>query len=174
MARTLEIEVADRLYHVTVDRDQTMPERLHVTWGGQERLVDVRQLDQQSFSLVEIEPGSRSHDVRIVQPHSAGTLHVHLGSTTVRAVVDRRRSFFGVTGTDAGGGSNEVVAPMSGKVVRLLVTEGDEVSEGQGVVVVEAMKMENELTAKRAGRVKHTAVGEGASVETGKVLVVIE
>ena len=174
MARLLEIEVSDRLYRVTVDRDDAMPERLRVTWDGQERLIDARQLDYESFSLIEVEPGNRSHDVRIVQADRAGTFHVHHGSTMVRTVVDRRRSFFGVAGADAAGGSNEVVAPMPGKVVRLLVQEGDQVSEGQGVVVVEAMKMENELTAKRAGRVKRTAVGEGASVEAGKVLVVIE
>ena len=63
---------------------------------------------------------------------------------------------------------------MPGKVVRLLVQEGDEVSEGQSVAVVEAMKMENELAAKRAGRVKRIPVGEGELVEAGKVLVVLE
>lgn len=174
VSRTLDVEVDDRVYHVTVRRDVTIPERLHVAWNDRERLVDVRQIDAQSFSLVEIGPGSSSHDVRVVETARPGTLNVYLGAATVRAVIDRRRSFFGDIGAGEGEGSDKVVAPMPGKVVRLLVQEGDEVSEGQGVAVVEAMKMENELAAKRAGRVKRTPVGEGESVEAGKVLVVIE
>jgi biotin carboxyl carrier protein len=63
---------------------------------------------------------------------------------------------------------------MPGKVVRLLVQPGDEVVERQGVIVVEAMKMENELRAPRAGKVVEVLINEGDSVETGKVLVVIE
>jgi biotin carboxyl carrier protein len=62
---------------------------------------------------------------------------------------------------------------MPGRVVRVLVGPGDEVAARQGVVVVEAMKMENELRAPRAGRVKEIAVAAGASVEAGRVLVVI-
>ncbi|TAK17500.1 MAG: biotin/lipoyl-binding protein [Acidobacteria bacterium] len=63
---------------------------------------------------------------------------------------------------------------MPGRVVRLLVKVGDEVELRQGVVVVEAMKMENELGAPKAGRVKDIAVAEGQSVEAGRVLLVIE
>jgi len=63
---------------------------------------------------------------------------------------------------------------MPGRVVRILVQPGDEVAARQGVVVVEAMKMENELRSPKAGRVKDVAVAEGASVEAGRVLVVIE
>jgi biotin carboxyl carrier protein len=63
---------------------------------------------------------------------------------------------------------------MPGKVVRLLVHLGDEIEARQGVIVIEAMKMENELTAPRAGRVSEIVVEEGASVQAGKVLVVIE
>jgi biotin carboxyl carrier protein len=59
-------------------------------------------------------------------------------------------------------------------VVRVLVSPGDRVTARQGVVVVEAMKMENELRAPQPGRVKDVAVEVGASVEAGRVLVVIE
>jgi biotin carboxyl carrier protein len=63
---------------------------------------------------------------------------------------------------------------MPGKIVRVLVKPGDEVTARQGVVVVEAMKMENELRAARDGRVKEVHVTEGALVESGRLLVVIE
>jgi biotin carboxyl carrier protein len=63
---------------------------------------------------------------------------------------------------------------MPGKVVRVLARDGDKVEAGQGVVVVEAMKMENELAAPRAGRVRKLVVEPGQSVEAGAVLAVIE
>ena len=63
---------------------------------------------------------------------------------------------------------------MPGKVVKLLVAVGDEVAEGQGVLLIEAMKMENELRAPKAGRVVSIAVAEGQTVEGRTELVVIE
>ena len=63
---------------------------------------------------------------------------------------------------------------MPGRVLRVLVAVGDEVAHRQGLVVVEAMKMENELTAPKAGKVTEVAVTEGMSVEAGRLLVVIE
>jgi biotin carboxyl carrier protein len=70
-------------------------------------------------------------------------------------------------------GPLRLTAPMPGRVVRVLAEAGAEVEAGQGVVVVEAMKMENELRAPRSGRVAEVAVREGQAVETGALLVVI-
>jgi biotin carboxyl carrier protein len=74
----------------------------------------------------------------------------------------------------AGGGLEAVSAPMPGKVVRVLVSAGDSVTAGQGLVVVEAMKMQNEMKASRAGRVSAITAREGATVNAGEVLVTIE
>jgi biotin carboxyl carrier protein len=63
---------------------------------------------------------------------------------------------------------------MPGKVVRLLVAQGDTVEAGQGVAVVEAMKMQNELKAQRGGSVASIAVAEGALVSGGDTLMVID
>ncbi|MBP7570696.1 MAG: hypothetical protein KBA95_11605 [Acidobacteria bacterium] len=63
---------------------------------------------------------------------------------------------------------------MPGKIVKVLVSPGDEVGPRQGLVVVEAMKMENELRAPRQGRVASVHVQEGALVEAGRLLLVIE
>jgi biotin carboxyl carrier protein len=66
-----------------------------------------------------------------------------------------------------------IVAPMPGRVVKVLVTPGEAVSARQGLVVVEAMKMENELRAPRDGTVAEVRVREGVPVEANVVLVVI-
>jgi len=63
---------------------------------------------------------------------------------------------------------------MPGRVVRVLVAEGDEVAEHQGVVVIEAMKMQNELKSPKAGRVIRVAVAVDTTVGSGEALVVIE
>ncbi len=76
----------------------------------------------------------------------------------------------------AGGRSGDlerIAAPMPGKVVRVLAAPGDAVEPGQGILVVEAMKMQNELKATRAGRVISVTAREGATVTAGEVLATI-
>ena len=74
----------------------------------------------------------------------------------------------------AGEGVQTLAAPMPGKVVRVLVGPGDVVEAGQGLLVVEAMKMQNEMKASRAGRILSVTVKEGATVSAGEVLATIE
>ena len=71
-------------------------------------------------------------------------------------------------------GKQTISAPMPGKVVKVLVKVGEEVKEGQGLVVIEAMKMENELKAPKAGKVVEVSAQEGSAVENGAKLVVVE
>jgi biotin carboxyl carrier protein len=71
-------------------------------------------------------------------------------------------------------GTHQIKAPMPGKVVRVLAAAGDVVEAGQGVVVVEAMKMQNELKAPRAGRVIGVTAKIGATVTAGEVLATVE
>jgi biotin carboxyl carrier protein len=71
-------------------------------------------------------------------------------------------------------GPLRLTAPMPGKLVRVLVAAGDVVAAGQGLVVMEAMKMENELRSPRAGRVREIPVREGQVVEAGALLVLVE
>jgi len=71
-------------------------------------------------------------------------------------------------------GTAQIVAPMPGKVVRVLVEAGAEVEAGAGLVVVEAMKMQNEMKSPKAGKVSSVNVTTGATVNAGDVLVVVE
>lgn len=71
-------------------------------------------------------------------------------------------------------GRAEIVSPMPGKVIRLLVEPGQEVEAGQGILVVEAMKMQNELGAPRKGTVTSIRTQPGAAVAGGEVLAVVE
>ncbi len=71
-------------------------------------------------------------------------------------------------------GPKKVVAPMPGKVVRVIAPEGTEVEQAAGVIVIEAMKMQNELKSPKKGRVTKISVAEGAAVNPGDVLAVID
>ena len=77
-------------------------------------------------------------------------------------------------GSATAGGQQTVRAAMPGKVVRVLVSAGDEVAAGQGIVVVEAMKMQNEIKSPVAGTVLSVAVRDGAAVARGDTIAVIE
>ena len=74
----------------------------------------------------------------------------------------------------AGNGATQIKASMPGRVARVLVAAGDEVAAQQGIVVIEAMKMQNELKASRDGRIAEVRVAAGDTVTAGQVLAVLE
>jgi biotin carboxyl carrier protein len=89
--------------------------------------------------------------------------------------VDDPRSLQGRRGGGGGvDGPRPVKAPMPGRVVRVLVNDGQDVAEGEAIVVIEAMKMQNELRSPKGGRVVQVAVGVGDAVGAGDVLAVVE
>ncbi len=90
------------------------------------------------------------------------------------AVRDKKRLRAGGGGTGAGAGRATLTSPMPGKVVRILKAVGDEVAADQGVLVVEAMKMQNEVQSPKAGKVIELRVTEGQTVNAGETMAVIE
>jgi biotin carboxyl carrier protein len=133
---------------------------------GQAVAVDVRTLRPGVMSLVV---KGRQH--RCVLDRDG----VVIGGRRFAFEVQDPRSLQGRRGAGAGvEGPRPVKAPMPGRVVRLLVEAGDEVAEGQGVVVIEAMKMQNELKSPKTGRVVRVAVAVGDAVGSGDVLAVVE
>lgn len=145
---------------------------LRVRVGERERVLDVAELKAGMYSLLV---DGRSYAVDVLEDGGSLSVvvdgQVHL--VTVQTERDRRLSRGRGRGTARAGGGT-VAAPMPGKVVRVLVGVGDRVEPGQGVIVVEAMKMENELEAPAGGTVREIRVQEGKTVNGGDVLVVIE
>ena len=167
--------------------------------GGKERRVelpaDVLSLSSRAGGAVECLVDGRvvAVDFCVLQP-GVMSLVVRVGENTARqfrcvldgdaVVIAGVRYEFGVAdprslkgrkGAGAGAdGPRLVKAPMPGRVVRVLVGVGDEVGAQQGVVVIEAMKMQNELKSPKAGRVVRVAAVVGETVQQGDVLVVVE
>lgn len=133
----------------------------------------------QSVSALEVEPGiysvllnGRSFDARIEPAPEGWAVHI-AGRRLVLEVSDPRRLGRKRAGLEREG-RVRLNAIMPGKVIRVLVAEGDAVEAGQGILVIEAMKMQNELKAPKAGRIVTLATQVGATVAAGEALAVLE
>jgi biotin carboxyl carrier protein len=172
---TLEVEVNGRMRTVGVEPVADVDGRYLVTIDGQAQTIDARAVDSSTLSLILLDAGAACHEVELVDSDVAGELLVRTSDGLLRVIVDGRRLRRRGAESAAGlSGEQRVLAPMPGKIVRVLVAPGAEVQARQGVVVMEAMKMECELGAPKAGRVKEIAVEAGMSVEAGRVLAVVE
>jgi biotin carboxyl carrier protein len=166
---TLELDVDGLVRTVQVTREGG---RFAVILDGGRHLVDAVPIEPGRWSLLT-EDG-RSHEVAVSSGRN-GTLTVVVdGSVVPIAVRDSRRRSRAAGVHGPANGPARITAPMPGKIVRVLAAPGQIVAARQGVIVVEAMKMENELRAPRAGTVAEVLVCEGAPVEAGALLLTIE
>ena len=146
-----------------------------VVVSGHEIEIDPARLE----AVKEVEPGvysilldGKSYEVRATKSPAGLELEAQ-GLRSSAEVRDPRNAVRHWKAAISGGRQN-ITAPMPGKVIRLLVQKGDIVTTGQGVVVVEAMKMQNEMKAARSGRVADVRVRDGDTVGAGDTLVVLE
>jgi len=164
------------IYHVTVG-DRTVEVELGragVTVDGREVEVDFARNDGAPIRSLLVDGASHSIAARRIGKES---WDLHLSGRRFRAdVVDERtRVIREMTGSGgAATGPKPIVAPMPGMVIRVEVTEGEAVEAGQGMVIVEAMKMENELKSESAGVVTRVHVSEGEAVEKDQLLIDLE
>lgn len=122
--------------------------------------------------LLSLRIGDAAYEIKLER--LADELHVWVENRTFAAEVRDPRSLRGRGRASEGHGPRKITAPMSGKVVRILVSAGDEVEAGDGIAVVEAMKMQNEIKSPKKGRVQKILVTEGAASNAGDVLAIVE
>ncbi|HZZ86179.1 MAG TPA: biotin/lipoyl-containing protein [Anaeromyxobacteraceae bacterium] len=161
--------------------------------GGQRE--ETLEVSSEAPGLYEVRVGGRTYRVDVFR-HDYGTLSVLLDAQSYSVTLDRGKAGLKVqvrdsvhaleilderrlrmrraSGRFTAAGPQTVASPMPGKVVKVLVRPGDEVKQGQGLVVVEAMKMENELRSPRDGKVVEVAVVVGQIVEGGAKLATVE
>jgi biotin carboxyl carrier protein len=145
-ARTIEASVGGQMYRI--DRRDVAQGVFWFNWNN--RSLDVSITAQDDTYIVSLD--GRPISVEIEDPRTAlrkAAQHGHSGEVELRA-------------------------PMPGKVVKVLVSEGAEVRANQGVLVIEAMKMQNEIKSPKTGKVKRLAVQEAAAVNAGELLATVE
>lgn len=161
----LEIEIAGRIRVVEYKPGETT-----VTVDGEAVSVEAQMLRPGVLSLVV-----DGRAWRVVLENDSEEPAVYVGGERIPYRIDDPRSLKGrrarVTGT---AGPKSIKASMPGRVVRVLAQKGEAVEAHQGVVVIEAMKMQNELKSPKAGKVAELRVAPGDTVVAGEVLAVIE
>ena len=146
-------------------------DRWKITLDGQPVDADAVEITPNTLSLL-LE--GQSYDVRL-SPSPDGVLRIQTGLQEFSAEVADPRAWRGRTHSALEAqGRQQIVAPMPGKVVRVLVKAGDKVEVGQGMLVVEAMKMQNEIRSPKGGTVVRLHVKEGQPVNAGEVLAWVE
>ena len=110
-----------------------------------------------------------------VSPEATGASHVRIGSNQFEITIhDPKRLRGSSSGNEHGEGLAEIKTAMPGKVVRVLVEPGTGVKKGDGIIIVEAMKMQNEMKSPKDGVVKEIRSSEGSTVNAGEVLAIID
>lgn len=166
--------------------------KLHASIADQVIDVDVRREGERVIGVVDgrkyelkLQQTARSYvlrsdgavfDCRVDgQPRPGETVDVFVGTERFAVMFsDPKRLRGSAEAAGMGDGAARIVAPMPGKIVRVLVEVGAQIEAGAGVVVVEAMKMQNEMKSPKAGTVSAVNVEVGATVNGGDVLAVIE
>jgi biotin carboxyl carrier protein len=145
-------------------------ERAHWTIDGRVLNADAVEVSSGIYSLLI---GGKSFEAR-VEPQSDSDLRVTIAGHEFQVAIrnPRRWNRDRAAGAEAEG-RQQVTAPMPGKIVLVLVKTGDAVDAGQGIVVVEAMKMQNEIRSPKSGTVERLLVGAGQTVNAGEVVAIV-
>lgn len=162
-----EVTIAGKIHKVELARAGSA---WHCKLNGRELPLDVVSIQNGILSILV---DGKSYEIK--QETTATQTNIVVGSHRFPAVVRDPRSLRSRRRADSGEeGLKKVTASMPGKVVRILVPAGTAVDAGQGIVVIEAMKMQNEMKSPKKGIVKRINVAEGAAVEAGQVLAEVE
>jgi biotin carboxyl carrier protein len=123
-------------------------------------------------NVLSLRLGNKAYEVKCERV--GNDLHLWVGSVRFAAEISDPRSLRSRVRAADDHGPRKLTAPMPGKVVRILQSQGAEVQAGTGVLVVEAMKMQNEVKSPKKGTIQKILVVEGAAVNAGDVLAIVE
>jgi acetyl/propionyl-CoA carboxylase alpha subunit len=169
----LQAHLNDTDHEIVLD---LIDDRVKASVDGRPYDLEVRKLSSGEYLLLN---GTAVFRCRI-EPMCDGRYSRHSFEVFLRGrgydikVIDPKRLRSGHASAAHDTGSAEVVSPMRGKIVRVLVEQGSQVEAGDGIVIVEAMKMQNEMKSPKAGVVVSISAEAGATVNAGDVLAVIE
>ena len=162
-----DVVAGNKEYSVEIER---RGKSFIITIDGEEFEVDTTLLKKELYSVLI---GSKSHLVNLKSEGNNFTVDVNSESFEIEVLDEAAKRLAQKTKSQAEG-KQVIKTPMPGKIVKILVKEGDEVEPGMGMIIVEAMKMENELKSSSKGVVKEIVVEEGATVNGGDTLIVVE
>jgi biotin carboxyl carrier protein len=163
-------------YNVLIDGKNYQLELQHSSTGWKCR-IDGREIEMDAVlarrDVISLIINGKAYEVK--RERTPTDMHIWVGSARYGAEVRDPRSLRSHReSAGAESGPRKLVAPMPGRIVRVLVSEKSEVDAGQGLVVVEAMKMQNEIKSPKKGIVQKLVASAGANVNAGDVLAIVE
>jgi biotin carboxyl carrier protein len=162
----LEIELGGKTRNVELTRTE---DRLHCVLDGRPIEADVVEVSSGVYSILI---DGQSFEARVES--AAAGLRVIVGGNQYAAAIRDPRQWRRHRGAAIEAeGRQQAIAPMPGKIIRVLVKAGDAVEAGQGLVVIEAMKMQNEVRSPKRGTVERLLVTEGQTINAGEVLAIV-
>jgi biotin carboxyl carrier protein len=165
----LKAEMFGRDHQVSIQRRESVA---LAEVDGRSYKLEVRNLGGSEYLLID---GISVYNCRVENSHITDHIEISVGGVSYPVkLTDPKRLRSAQSGVEHDKGTARIVAPMPGKVVRILVEAGAEVEAGAGVVVVEAMKMQNEMKSPKAGHVVSIDAQVDSTVNAGDVLAVIE
>ena len=163
-----EVLINSKQHIVELERDTNI---WRVSLDGAPVDADVAEIAPNIFSVLL---DGKSHEIRVT-PNPSSTLTLQTGRNDFTAEVIDPRAWRGRRhGALEAQGRQQILAPMPGKIIRVLVQAGEKVQAGQGLLVVEAMKMQNEIRSPKSGTVERLLAKEGQPVNSGEVLAWID
>ena len=168
MKRVFVAKLEDR--EVPVEIEAAAGSTYKVRIEGSEQTIDARRVPGGLSMLID----GKNHEVSLARSGEEYDVLLENRRLRFRLLTEDRARRAAARGGRELTGRREVKASMPGKVIQLLVQIGEDVQPKQGLLVIEAMKMENELASPKAGTVKEVPALEGQSVEAGRLLVVVE
>jgi biotin carboxyl carrier protein len=154
-----------------IEIEELAADSFAIRFGKDSFEADLRRVGHNSFSVLI---GSRSFDFDVARDGDETVVASRTGSIRLTVADPSARRAQAAGRRREVTGRVEIKAAMPGRVINVLVSEGDQVNADQGVVVVEAMKMENEVKSPKQGKVLEVKVAAGQAVEKGQVMLVIE
>lgn len=168
---TYDIQVGGHAHTVEIEPEH---DGWRIAVDGAPVIVNATAIDDGTLSLLLGERSVTVHLARESSENGASQWLLDLnGREIIADVRDRRRLRRGHHGVEQEG-RIRLTAPMAGKVVKLLAAPGDTVEAGQGILVLEAMKMQNEVRSPKNGRLLSVAVSDNSTVATGQLLAEVE
>jgi len=164
---TYEVTIDGKSYKLDLDRTDG---QWHCALDGREIPIDAILARPDVLSIIM---DGKAYEIK--RERTAVDMHLWVGPVRYAAELRDPRSLRSRKSAGANdAGPRKLVAPMPGRVVRVLLRQGDAVEAGQGVLVVEAMKMQNEIKSPKKGVVRKVGVSEGAAVNASELLATIE
>lgn len=162
-----EIKIGDHFYHIAI---QELEGTYVINLDGKVYRVDLARPAPSHYSLII---DGKSYNTKVNREEASSSVWISGKTFSVEVIDEREKALRNRKKNHTLEGEQRVISSMPGKVISILAQVGQQVKQGEGLIIIQAMKMENELKSPKDGEVIEICIQEGKKVEGGEVLLII-